>query len=823
MGLGVLTTGVGGRRGAALLRGMLLSSAMAGAVMTGAVTAGPSPAHGQVAPAAGQRFDIPAQGLVTAINAFSTASGWEVGFPAEVARGLSSPGVSGTMAPEDALRRLLAGTGVSFQMTAPGRVVLSRPQTGGMVLDPVTVEGSRERATGPVQGYAARQSATATKTDTPILETPQSITVVTRDQMDAQAAQNLAEVLNYTSGVTTGRNGESSSFGGDGISVRGFGGDGTTGVSFNEYLDGLRLKGSGYLSSGIDPYLFERVEVLKGPASVLFGQTSPGGLVNMVTKQPAPDARHEVMLQTGSHGRKQGAVDVGGDVTADGRLSYRFAGMMQDTETQTDFTERRRVAAAPTLTWKPADGTSLTLIGLYQRDDFDGSPLNFLPAQGTLLYNPNGTLPTSFSMSDPNFNEWDRKTQSIGYRFEHRFDDHWAVRQNARYLHNDLSYKGLYAGGLLADLRTMRRNAFSLRERADDLTIDNQVQADFNTGPLHHTVLAGVDHQRLKSDTVRGLAAAPSLDLFNPVYGLSIADPPIYQSIATRVTQTGVYGQDQITWGGLTVLLGGRKDWAETQQRNRRTQASGSQKDDAFTGRAGVLYLFGNGLAPYASYSESFEPAVGSDYGGNAFEPTTGQQYEAGIKYQPPGGSSLFTLSAFHLTQQNVTTADPQHTGFNVQTGEIRSRGIEAEARVSLGAGLNAVASYTWLDAEVTASNDVSRGKRPVAVPEHSASAWADYTVQSGPLAGLGGGAGVRYVGSTYGDPANSFSVPSHTLVDAAIRYDLSYLTPHLKGVQAAVNATNLFDKEYVSACTRATNCYYGLGRTIIASLKYSW
>ncbi|AWB07532.1 TonB-dependent siderophore receptor (plasmid) [Azospirillum humicireducens] len=823
-----------GRRGAALLRAALLCSAtiVVGTAAGGGALAASAKSGGQVAQAdgqasgaqmAGQRFDIAPQGLVTALNAFSAASGWEVGFPAEVARGVTSPGVSGTMSAADALRRLLSGTGVSFQMTGPGRAMLSRPQTGGVVLDPVTVQGTRERATGPVVGYVARQSATATKTDTPILETPQSVAVVTRDQMDAQAAQNLADALNYTSGVTTGRNGESSSFGGDGISVRGFGGDGTTGVSFNEYLDGLRLKGSGYLTSGIDPYLFERVEVLKGPASVLFGQASPGGLVNMVTKQPSPDAKHEILLQTGSNGRKQAALDVGGDVTGDGRLSYRFAGVGLDTETQTDFTERRRLAAAPSVTWKPTDDTSLTLIGLYQRDNFDGSPLNFLPAQGTLLYNPNGKLPTSFFMGDPNFNEWDRKTMSIGYRFEHRFDEHWTVRQNARYLHNDLSYKGLYAAGLQADLRTMRRSAFSLTERADDLTIDNQIQATFDTGPLRHTVLAGVDHQRLKSDTVRGLATAPTLDIFNPVYGLSIADPPIYQSIATRITQTGVYAQDQIKWGGLVLLMGGRQDWAETRQRNRLNQGTSAQQSDAFTGRVGALYLFDNGLAPYASYSESFEPTAGSDFFGRPFEPTTGQQYEAGVKYQPPGSNSLLTVSAFHITQQNVTTADPQHTNFNVQTGEIRSRGIEAEARISLAEGLNAVASYTWLDAEVTKSNDVNRGKRPVAVPTHSASAWGDYTVQDGPLAGLGGGIGVRYVGFTYGDPANSFKVPSHTLVDAALRYDLSHLHPHLQGVQAAVNASNLFDKEFVSACSRATNCYYGLRRTVIGSLKYSW
>ncbi|NYZ13152.1 TonB-dependent siderophore receptor [Azospirillum sp. RWY-5-1] len=812
-----LSAKAGGCGRKSLLRAVLLSSALLGA---GTVATLPATAAAQTA---SQPFDIRPQGLPSALTAFSTASGWEVGVAAEVARDVTSPGVSGTMPAEEALRRLLSGTGVTYRMSGARSAVLVRAPSGSLMLDPVTVEGTGERATGPVMGYVARQSAMATKTDTPLIETPQSVSVVTRDQMDAQAVRNLADALNYTSGVMTARNGDASSFGGDGIQVRGFGGDGTTGVSFNEYLDGLRLKGSGYVTSGLDPYLFERVEVLKGPASVLFGQTSPGGLVNMVTKQPSPNARHELVLQAGSDDRYQGAIDIGGDVTPDKRLSYRFAGVLLDSDGQTDFTERRRVAAAPTLTFRPTDDTELTLIALYQNDDFSGSPLNFLPSQGTLTANPNGKLPISFFAGDPNFNSWDRTTASIGYRFQHRFDDTWTVRQNARYLHNDLNYRGLYAGALLADMRTLRRNTFSLDERSWDVTVDNQLQASFDTGPVKHTALFGVDIQRLRSDTLRGLAAAPNLDIFAPVYGLAIPNPPIYQSIATSLSQTGVYLQDQLKLDRLVLVLGGRKDWAESKQRNRLTGATSSQQDDAFTGRVGALYLFDNGVAPYASYSESFEPVTGTSYSGSAFEPTSGQQYEVGVKVQPTGMNSLFTLSAFHLTQQNVTTTDPDHAGFSVQTGEVRSRGIEAEARVSLAEGLNLVAAYTWLDAEVTESNDGNKGNTPVAVPSHTASAWVDHTVQAGPLTGVGGGIGVRYVGSTWGDTANTLKVPSHTLVDAALRYDLSQLNPNLQGVQLAINANNLFDKEYVSACTRATSCYYGQGRTVIGSLRYSW
>lgn len=780
----------------------------------------------QVAQAADEAaFNIPAQALDAAVTAFGRQSGWQVSVDQSVLAGRASPGVVGRMAPRDALQRLLAGTGVTWRMSDPKTVLLLKaPQSSdAMTLDPVTVEGAKESAWGPVRGYVATRSAAGTKTDTPLVETPQSVSVVTRDQLEARGARNMGQALAYTAGAATGRRGESSSFGGDNVTIRGFGGTGTAGASSNEYVDGLRLMGTNYVTSGFDTYLYERIDVLKGPASVLYGQGQPGGVVNAASRRPQATPGGEIVGQIGSHEHLQGAFDVTGPLDAEGTLLYRLTGLGLDSDAQTNFMQRRRVAVAPAFTWRPTADTSLTLLASYQRDDITGSPLNYVPAYGSVLANPNGEIARDLSTGEPTFDDWRRTSKSIGYLFEHRFDDTWTVRQNARYLHNDLTFKTVYPTALAANGRTLSRSAFTAQEGSDAVAIDNQAQAKFATGPLRHTVLAGLDYGRVRSDTLRGLAAAPTLDMYAPSYGRRIADPPIYQSIASRTSQTGVYLQDQIKAGGWNLLLGGRRDWAQSKSRNRLTGVTQSQQDQAFTGRAGLLYLFDNGFAPYVSYAESFEPTSGSDYSGNAFVPTTGQQYEAGVKFQPSGWNSFVTVSLFNLTQQNVTTTDPAHAGFSVQTGEIRSRGVEIEGKASLAQGLDVLAAFTYLDAEVTKSNGTDRGKTPTAIPTHQASLWANYTFQDGALRGLGLGAGVRYVGATWGDSTNTFKVPSYTLADAAAQYDLSVLSAKLEGVKLAVTASNLFDKTFVGSCIRLTSCYYGEGRVVIGSLKYQW
>jgi len=667
-------------------------------------------------------------------------------------------------------------------------------------------------------GVVATQSSAATKTNTPLIETPQSISVITRSQLEEQAVKNVSQGLNYTAGVFGEPRGQV-----NGLYefpyIRGFSPTGFL------YQDGLQLLGA---SAGlqIDPYGLQRIEVVKGPSSILYGSGPPSGIVNLVSKLPTAQQFGEIQLSGGDFDRKQFAVDVGGPADPQGQFLYRFTGLVRDAQTQVDFTKDNRYFVAPAVTWRPDQNTSLTVLAHVQKSE--SGFFNFLPAQGTFLPNKNGQISTSLYTGDPNFNKSTIESEDIGYQFEHRFSDVVTVRQNYRHMWLTVNQDDVFsAGGLAADQATVSRFAFRNRDDWQTDALDNQVQLNFNTYDLKHTMLIGYDFQNSVEDHKTGTGPALSLNLFNPVYYVPITAPAFTSNTTQKFQQNGIYFQDQIKVGGLVTQLGIRNDRADTNTFNNITnKAAVPQADEATTKRAGLLYLFDNGVAPYVSYSESFQPQIGTDFFGTAFKPTTGTQYEAGVKYQPTFFNALFTAAIFNITRQNVTVADPvpTHVGFAVQLGEVVSRGLELESRVSLSNELDILAAYTYLDTKVTKSTGTDLGKHPVGIPQNAASLWADYTFRRGPLSGFGLAGGVRYIGETAGDAANTITVPEYTLFDAALHYDLSYLDPRFKGFKLRVNATNLFDRVYTASCLAAPNqCFYGLRRTVLGSLTYRW
>ncbi|UEM19664.1 TonB-dependent siderophore receptor [Skermanella mucosa] len=711
--------------------------------------------------------------------------------------------------PISLLARLLGTAAVMILPAAlPAGAAAQGTDGGQIVLPPISVETTAPTGTGPVQGYVAPVTSTATKTDTPLIETPQSISVITRDQLDDRAVQSITEALGYTAGTFSGTIADPRF---DDPNIRGFS------AGPNQFLDGLRILRS-FGAPAIEPYGLERVEVLRGPSSVLYGQSVPGGLVNMVSKRPTEQSFGEVNLQAGSHDRYQGSFDLGGPLDQEGQFLYRLTALGRKSDTQMDYVEDDRWFVAPALTWKPDADTRLTLLGRFQHDEAQSPP--GLPAVGTLFGSPFGDISTSFYPGEPTFRDSELELSSIGYDFEHRIDDTFTIRQNARYLHLSFDYDTLFTSGLAADQRTLQRGSLIQRESSDTVNIDTSGQAKFATGPLGHTALLGVDYRRFWGDTQTGFGAAPSLDLLNPVYGQAIALPPIGTDRDDDLSQLGVYVQDQVRLHRWLLTLGGRHDWVETEQRSRITGAETTQDDSAFTGRAALMYLFDSGFAPYVSYTTSFDPVIGTQApqrGGGTFEPTEGEQYEVGVKYQPPGSNSFFTAALFDLTRTNVTTTDPDFPTFQVQTGEARVRGIELEATASLTQGLDVTAAYTYLDSEVTESNAGTEGNRLAAVPEHLASLWGAYRFPEGSaLEGFGLGAGVRHVGSRFGNEANDIKVPGVTLFDAAIHYDFDRF-------RVALNANNLFDKEYVTSCGSVGGCYYGNRLAVISTLTYRW
>lgn len=792
----------------------------------------PLPAQAQTPSSSAQElisFSIAAGPLGAAITQFGLRTNLQILYPADLVRDKQSAGVTGTLTREQALSRLLAGSGVGYRFSDAGSVTLyalPAASDAGTTLAPLIIEGrQQENPTGPVEGYIAQRSTTAAKTDTPLTETPQSISVVTRDQMVAQNAQTLSQALRYTSGVAAEPLGSDNR--NDYITVRGFNlSDG------GFYLDGLRNSNNGYSLWSTETYGLERVEVVKGPAAALFGQGSPGGVVNQVSKRPTAETLREVELQGGSYAFKQAAFDFGGALDTNKLWSFRLTGLAKDADSQIDFVEEQRFYIAPAFTYQLDEDTSFTILSSVQRDRF-GSMFQYLPVNGTVAGNPNGQIPRDRFAGDPDFDGYDRDQYTIGYLFEHKLADTWTLRQNLRYRHMDLDYRTVYAwdwdvGGVGTDVL---RSALTSKTTLDAVAVDNQAQADFETGPLQHKLLFGFDYQWRKVASFNQIGdLADPFNLYDPNYNAALPTTWFtFRDQNLRGDQIGVYAQDQIKFDDKWVLtLGARQDWAKTIIES---ALSGTmmQVDKKPTFRAGLTYLSETGLAPYLSFSQSFEPAeyIGKDAYGVPLAPTSGEQYEVGVKYKPTGFESFITLSAFQIIQNNVLTPyggpDPLLVDEVVQTGQIRSRGIELEGIARLSDDLNLIASYTYNRVVIMQSNAGDVGNRPFNVPEQMASVWLDYKIDKGPLDGVRVGGGVRYVGASFGDNANTIDVPSYTLADALVSYDFGAQSPNLQGATLALNVTNLFDKTYAACNGSDFRCNYGEPRKIAATLRYKW
>jgi iron complex outermembrane recepter protein len=674
---------------------------------------------------------------------------------------------------------------------------------------------SLQQGAGAINGFVAGQSNSGTKTNTPILQTPQSISVITPGQMTAQGATNLTEAIHYTSGVVAGINATDTRW--DAPTVRGF--------LAPLYLDGMLLPiGSNlFARPRIETFGLQEIDILKGSAvSSLYGQSSPGGIINMISLRPTATPVHTVEILGNSFANVQGAFDVGGPIDPEGHFLYRLTGVAHDGGTQIDQVNDLHEFLAPAFTWRPNWDTTLTVLTQFQHDR-TGDPVQFLPALGTLYSNPNGRISLSTNVGEPGHDFFQRDQAMGGYLFEHRFDDVWTVRQNLRYAVLDTNTQAVTGNGLQANDITLNRLNYSLPEDATAFTLDNQAEAKFATWALLHTALVGIDYRHTTDVFTFGNVAVAPINVFNPVYGATVAVPPVFSNTGQKQDQTGLYVQDQMKLGGWGLTLSGRHDQVDTMTYNYLAGTSTPQNDYANSGRAALNYVFDFGLAPYIAAANSFQPNLGTTFAGTPFLPSYGTDYEVGVKYRPPGLNMLLTAAAYTMTQTNVLTADPLHAGFSTQTGQERVQGFEFEAKASLTDRLNIIGSYTYNDAIITAGTPAFVGNRAPAVPLNQAALWSDYTLHEGPLAGFGFGGGVRYIGNSYGDQANTLFIPAYTLFDAAMHYDLVNLYPSLKGATLAVNVLNLFNTYYVSNCQSLSQCFLGNGRVVKVSMRYTW
>ncbi|MFK8258450.1 TonB-dependent siderophore receptor [Erwinia sp. AnSW2-5] len=682
----------------------------------------------------------------------------------------------------------------------------------------VTAE-TQESVTAPTKGIVAKESASGTKTATPLRKTPQSISVVTREQMDDQDARSVADALSYSSGVVATYRGNSNR--NDEVISRGF-------RYAPKLLDGLHfgLSSENGGAGQLDPWLLERVEIVHGPASVLYGQVSPGGLVLMTSKRPTAESLHEVQLSTGNRHYGEAAVDFGGKLNDDNTLFYRLNGIAS---TQNEFvkdSKQQRMAIAPAITWLPNEDTSFTLLTSYQNDPKAGSR-NFLPRAGTLYPTAAGYVPYDLNVSDSDFTKSKREQTSIGYSLEHSFNDAVSFTQNLRYSHRNEDYKYLVYN-VDDGNRTLTRLAQHETAMTNEFNVDNQLKGIFDTGEVKHTLLGGFDYRysHIDSKMYRDYGSSYPMDWSHPSR-VEVDESLLELATHTKksLNQYGVYVQDQLEWNNWNLLLSGRNDWSQVSNKDLTTGGENiTYNDSAFTGRAGLLYAFDNGISPYVSYSTSFEPVLEqAAAGADPLKPTTGEQTEVGVKFQPVGVNAMLTVSWFDINQKNVSTYNRLTSAYE-QIGKVNSQGIETELHVQPTPEIKLTTAYTYTDVVTKSSTDADKvGHSPNAIPRNAASAWGSYSFLDGVLNGLTVGTGVRYVGKAPGDDIGQYYVPHYTLYDAMVKYELGQAVPALKGTTVQLNAQNLTDKHYVSSCAGQWACFYGAGRTLVASVNYRW
>ncbi|WP_024460551.1 TonB-dependent siderophore receptor [Marinimicrobium sp. LS-A18] len=667
-----------------------------------------------------------------------------------------------------------------------------------------------------VTGQLSRYSAL--KSDTPIMETARSVSIEGLQDIIDKGAITLDDVFTYSSGVYGKTYGFATR--GDWVKVRG--------LDVPQYQDSLQSLFGNYNNTRPDVYTLEQVEVLKGPASVLYGQGSPGGIVNVVSKLPKADSAHELLAELGSFDRQQLAFDSTGAMDSDEQWLYRVVGVYRDTDTQVDQVDENTRVFAPSITWQPNQQTRVTaLLNRTETDSDVGA--QFLPVYGTLLPAPNGQfIDNDTYTGDPDFNYYDTETTSFTLLAEHQFNSVWSLELTSRYTDAKADYQqawtafiggdryvrnpdgSLYGDGLVP------RSFYGSKSTSEQAALDARLRANFQTGALFHEVLIGTQYQDVTLgesgfyDYARGYDVATGtvlddstwINVFDPQYGnIPPASEFTYAASPDSTTEDlGLYINDQISVGNWRITAGVRFDDTET------NSGTSSQSDDAVSTSVGALYQFDNGLSPYVSFAESFDPVIGTNGRGEPLEPQEGEQWEAGFKYQPSTFPAMVTLAYFDITQSNLNDPSSLVGEYQQQRGEASITGVELEGIVFMG-DLSLELNASQLDTES------AEGYRLASVPERQASTWL--TWRPGGFEGFKAGAGIRYVGESW-DGIDQLRTPSYTLGDLMIGYQTGPW-------DLTLNARNVADKEFQATCLARGDCFPGEARSVVGRVRYQF
>lgn len=677
----------------------------------------------------------------------------------------------------------------------------------------LTIAGASTNVTVIAEaGMIAPYAESVTKGVAPVLLQPFSISTVTQEQMIEQNAQNMTEALAYTAGVQSLSSNAAVPQAVDSFNLRG--------TDADEYLDGMRIPQgynavqSGPSSLNLDPNDLEKLEILLGPSSTLYGQSNLGGIVDAVSKQPTSTPYHSLQFQAGTYSWLQGAGDFGGPLNHSSTLLYRINGVVRNSDTYVYGIQDNRYTINPTLTWRPSTDTALTGYAKFLRTT-SNSITGYLPAAGTLTPASYGILPVSFQTGDPTFDRYRKNQFFTGYRFDHQSSGgRWALQHQLRYIHSTTNTHFIFPYALAPDEITLLRFSYNLIPAIDGLQSDTHMRGLFHLGRTQHNVIGGLDYQWQRYHNNYGLGLASNFDITHPIYGQGDTVAPLATKLKQTQYQGGLYGQDEIELGRFTVVAGGRADFTSQNTVDSFTKATtASQSPNALTGHAGLSYHIA-GLAPYFSYSTSFIPTLDAGFDGKPFVPERGSNLEGGIKYQLHGTPLMLRVAGFSLTQENVEVTDPNHPGFSIQTGKVHTPGVEVQLGGSVR-HLDFTAGFTHIEPRYTEGLEYLH-KQPATVADNTSSAWLHYVLPQPWISGFGLGGGVRFVGRSWGDADNTFQAAGFTLFDGALDYTRERW-------RFAVNAKNLGNRRYVDGCYSSVDCAYGAARTIVGSTTFTF
>lgn len=803
-------------------------------------------------------LNIPAQKLSSALVSLSNATGTQLAYSTQLSDGLRSPAISGTMSVSAALAQILSGTGLTYRLN--GNTVVLTKAAANITLGPIRVGGSlntHAAAIGPGAGYVATYTEAGTKMDTPITEIPNSVYVITKQQILDQQAQTVVEALRYMPGVYAEQLGTANVSTAGGL-ANGSGSVKIRGFAATQYVDGVQ---SSSVSAGETAFV-ERVETLNGPASVLYGAVGPGGLIATRLKQPEDTPIHNVSIGFGNWGRYEATFDIGDKITKSGNLKYRIAGIGVTQGTQTDYLNYKRVGVLPSVKWSIDDKTSLTLVGEYIYTPSNGQGDGY-PGVGSLVRGKYGYVPRSRFLGDPSINKDGQRDAAFEYQFQHKFNEFLEFQQTFRYEYGSTDMNQTFLSGSLQPNQTIKRWAWRQDASNSTVALDSRLIGHLDTGNVKQTLVAGMDFRRINmtQNLIYDRNGGGYINIWSPVYYVthpdySLNSPDNIEIDISKQTQyqKGVYFQDQIKYGRLSILLGGRQDWYSDGGPYYTGDNFGGivtpvhfdsytgEKASKFTWRGGFTYNFDFGLTPYFSYSTSFIPQTGAyQYDGQAAKPLNGKQFEAGLKYLVPNTNIFLTAAAYDIKENHYQITDTEHPGYQADAGTVTSKGVELSAHANVTKDIRLTASYSFNETRATKSDTQvtardmygtklgtvsEQGKYIAGLPRNMVNMFVDYTLPRQIFHGLGVNFGIRYIGTTYANNANSYKVPDYLLFDVGAHYDFENVSPILRGLHAQVAISNLANTRYVTSCGSGYGggtCYYGQAQRIYGNFSYSW